>query len=260
MSVLVVNFILFAVKLYVGLSSNSISIYSDGINNLFDSLSAVVGIACFLILSKGRGLSFSSRSEKTEQLLSFVLSAVIVITGVVFLFNSVERLMYPAPVWFTVSYFYIIAATVAVKLFMFVFLKRQSRKAESSVIKIMSLDSLTDFFITLVTLITLYASQKGGFSFDAYAGIVVSILILISGIGNLKGCLSALTGSPDSQTLEKAEAILSDYIKDEAELEFSFITEKRAILRTSALITAQELDELRKRLKKETDFTLYLLK
>ena len=43
------NFILFAVKLYVGLSSNIISIYSDGINNLFDSLSVMVTVICFAV-------------------------------------------------------------------------------------------------------------------------------------------------------------------------------------------------------------------
>ena len=33
------NVALFSVKLYVGLCANSISIYSDAVNNMFDSLS-----------------------------------------------------------------------------------------------------------------------------------------------------------------------------------------------------------------------------
>ena len=39
--VLLINLILFLVKLSVGLSANSISIYSDAINNLFDCIRAV---------------------------------------------------------------------------------------------------------------------------------------------------------------------------------------------------------------------------
>lgn len=259
-SVFAVNFILFAVKLYVGLSSNSISIYSDGINNLFDGISAVAGIICFVILSKGSELSFPSRGEKAEQLLSFVLSAVIAVTGIVFLFNSAERLLYPAPVWFSVSYFYIIAATAAVKLILFICLRRQSKKADSSVIGLMSTDSLTDFFITLVTLITLYASQKGGFSFDAYAGIAVSVLILASGIRSFRESVLKLTGSPDVETVRKTEELLSAYITDKSELEFTFGEENRAVLKTDALISQEELETLRKQLKEETDFMLYLLK
>ena len=37
-----VNLLLFFIKLYIGLRSNSISIYSDAVNNLFDSLSGLV--------------------------------------------------------------------------------------------------------------------------------------------------------------------------------------------------------------------------
>lgn len=259
--ILLLNLILFAVKLYVGLSSNSISIYSDGINNLFDGISAATGILCFVILSKGRDLSFSSRSEKTEQLLTFVLSAVILLAGFIFLFNSAERLMYPAPVWFTVNYFYIILVTAAVKLIMFFVLKAQSKKTESSVIRVMSLDSLMDFFITSVTLITLYASQKGGFSLDAYAGIVISVIILISGVKSFKESLVKLVGFPGKKLREKTEEIISHYgIMKIESIEFSFMQEKSVLVKAENLCDDKELEKLRKELKKETGLSLYLLK
>ncbi len=258
--VLLLNFLLFTVKLYVGLSSNSISIYSDGINNLFDGLSAAAGIISVYILSKSRDLSFSSRSEKTEQLLSFVLSAVILITGFLFCFNSLERLMYPAPVWFTVSYFYIIAVTAAVKLLMFVFLRNSSRKNASPVVKVMSLDSLTDFFITFITLVTMVVSQKGGISLDAYAGILVSILILISGARSFRESLGCLICFPDKSTRQKAEEILCGYTTDTSFIEFSFSAEKKLLLKTDIPITQDEEEKLKQQLKEETDFNLYLLK
>lgn len=260
-SVFILNFILFALKLYVGLSSNSISIYSDGINNFFDGISAVTGIICFMILAKSRDLSFASRSGKTEQLLSFFLSAVILITGFVFLYNSSERLMYPAPMWFTVSYFYMIAATVLVKLGMFFMLKRQSKKTDSGVIKMMALDSLADFFITAVTLITLLVSQKGGFSVDAYAGIAISVIILISGIKSFKEGLVGIIGFPSGETRNKIEKLLSEYgISDEAELEFSFSDEKKVYLKTDKEINEETLENIKNRLSEGTGFTLYLLK
>lgn len=259
--VLFLNFILFAVKLYVGLSSNSISIYSDGINNLFDGVSAATGISCFLILAKGRDLSFASRSEKTEQLLSFALSAVIPVTGFIFLFNSAERLMYPAPVWFTVSYFYIILVTAIVKLMMFFYLKVQSKRCNSPMIKVMSLDSLMDFFITVVTVITLYASQKGGFSLDAYAGIVISVFILISGVKSFKENLVKLIGFPERKLREKTERLISEQgIKEVKSIEFCFSEEKMLLVRVENSLGEKELDELRKKVKKETGFSLYLLK
>ncbi|MBE6772631.1 MAG: cation diffusion facilitator family transporter [Ruminococcaceae bacterium] len=259
--VFLLNFILFAVKLYVGLSSNSISIYSDGINNLFDGISAVTGLVCFFLLSGCRDLSLNPRSEKTEQLFSFVLSAVIVFTGGVFFFNSLERLMYPAPVWFTASYFYIIAATAAVKLLLFFFLRSKSRKNGGSMLRVMSLDSLLDFFITAVTFVTLLVSQRGGASFDAYAGLVISVLILISGVGSFRKSIKAVVGIPPKRIRQKAEEILSEYgITAPSELEFSFSSEESVNLKTSAAISDESLSEIKKRLKEETGISLYLLK
>lgn len=256
---LVVNFLLFAVKLYVGLSSNSISIYSDGINNLLDGSSAAVGLISIYVLNKSRDLSFSPRSGKTEQLLSFILSALIILTGLIFLFNSIERLMYPAPVWFTVSYFCIVAFTAVVKLLLFVFLKRQSRKNESPVIRVMSLDSLTDFFITTVTLVTLWVSQNGGYAFDAVGGIAVSVIILISGVRSFIDNLTGLIGFPEKAVRQKAEEVLAAYVTENSYIEFSFCEGKRLLFKTDASISVEEAKQLKEILKKETDYNLYFL-
>ncbi|MBQ1242943.1 MAG: cation transporter, partial [Clostridia bacterium] len=51
----VCNLLLFGVKLYVGLASGSISIYSDGINNFFDCLSGALTVGVIIALSKVNG-------------------------------------------------------------------------------------------------------------------------------------------------------------------------------------------------------------
>ena len=48
------NVALFSVKLYVGLCANSISIYSDAVNNMFDSLSGLAAFICFAALLRAR--------------------------------------------------------------------------------------------------------------------------------------------------------------------------------------------------------------
>lgn len=257
--ILIVNFLLFAVKLYVGLSSNSISIYSDGINNLFDGASAAAGLISLYILAKSKDLSFRTRSEKTEQLLSFALSVIIFLTGFIFFFNSAERLMYPAPVWFTAGYFYIIALTSAVKLCLFIYLKKQSKKNNSQVIRLMSLDSLTDFFITSVTLVTLWLTQHEGYSFDALGGIFVSILILVSGVRSLRESLMKLICYPEKAVRKKAEEILSGYTAEASYIEYSFSDGKKLLFKTDVAVSLGEAERLKNKIKEETDFDLYFL-
>ena len=68
------NLTLFLIKLYVGLSCNSISIYSDGINNMFDGLSVLLTALCLGFFGKNLLLGTKSTFRKTEELLSLVLN------------------------------------------------------------------------------------------------------------------------------------------------------------------------------------------
>ena len=259
--VLAVNLLLFAVKLYVGLSSNSISIYSDGINNFFDGLSSAASLMFFSLVMKNDGAIFKSAREKGEQLITFILSVVIVATGLVFLYNSAERLMYPTPVWFSMKYFYLLSATALTKLVLFFFLKKKAVETTSEIIKVMSVDSLMDFFITAVTVITLYASHKGSFSFDACTGILISVMILISGVKNLKGNTELLLNFPEKKEREKIEEIIKEYLLAEGtQVDFSLGKQKKLYLKVGEDIKGEKLEKLKERIFEETEYKLYLLK
>lgn len=46
------NFILFLIKLYVGISSNSLAIYCDSVNNLGDTFSCLIALFGFIFMIK----------------------------------------------------------------------------------------------------------------------------------------------------------------------------------------------------------------
>lgn len=256
------NFLLFAVKFYVGLSANSISIYSDGINNLFDSLSGILSLVCFYLAFKNADLSSKSRNEKTEQFLSFVLSVIVVAAGFVFAYNSAERMMYPTPVWFTYKYLWILVATAAVKLLMFVFFRYKHKKLDSEVLKVMSVDSLLDFFITAVTVVTLILSQKGTYSVDAYCGILISVLIIISGIRMTLSSGKKLLNLASKNEREKIQKILFECgaNNENTQLEFSFGDERLVYLKTDDDIEEECLDLIKKQVYEQTGIKLYIVK
>lgn len=256
-----VNILLFAVKLYIGLSSNSISIYSDGINNLFDGLSCVAAVVCFYFADKIKGSFAKFLSCRTQQLLSAVLSFMIFAVGLVFLYNSAERLMYPTPVWFTVNYFRILAATAAVKLMMFIALKKKASALGSEVIKLMSFDSLTDFFITSVTVLTLFISQKGGYSFDAIGGIGISLFVISVAVKGVKKSILTLLNLPEKEKRSKVEKLISQSITNgDFETDFSSADEERIYLKTNYELDEESLEELKKKVYNETGINLYIVK
>ena len=260
-SVLLVNIMLFAVKLYIGLSSNSISIYSDGINNLFDGFSCVGAILCFYFAKNTDKIFSEALSAKAEQLITFGISCTVFAVGFVFLYNSAERLMYPAPVWFSVKYFILLSVTAAVKLVLYFVLKKQAVKRSSSIIKIMSADSLADFFVTSVSVLTLFVSQKGGFSIDAVGGIAISIFILASSVKSLKEGILNLVALPEKQARELLKQLVVQELAEEtAELEFSFTREKRVYLKTESKFSPEGLEAFKEKVYNETGLKLYIIK
>ena len=58
------NLLLFGVKLYVGLAANSITVFSDAVNNLFDALSGGVSFAGLFAISRMADPSAAFRSER----------------------------------------------------------------------------------------------------------------------------------------------------------------------------------------------------
>ncbi len=177
-----VNLALFIIKLYIGLRTNSISIYSDAVNNMFDSLIGLITfISMFILIKKNDSLSVLT-VLKSEQLFSFIMAVMVLIAGLYFGYSSLERFMYPAPIWFTMLYAGVLAATDIVKIILFFVYGKLYNKNNSPVIRVMKYDCILDFFITLMTIVSLIVSNYGSFSFDALFGLIISIIIVVSAV------------------------------------------------------------------------------
>ena len=218
------NLILFGVKLYIGLKSNSISIFSDAINNLFDSLSGVITlISLYLLLSNDDNFS-KGYFEKGEQLFSFLMSLIIVLAGFYFAYNSIERFMYPTPVWFITIYAVVLAGTALAKIIMYFIYNSFSKKSNSPVIKVMKTDCILDFCITLITIVTLIVSQYGSYSFDALFGLIISLIIIISAFKMLFSSGKSLINYVSYEDRVKLKEIIEKYKSDIEISEINFYT------------------------------------
>lgn len=256
------NFILFALKLYVGLSSNIISIYSDGVNNLFDSLSGMVSVICFIYAAKSDGIGKKAFMSKTEQLLTLGLSVIVAASGVVFLYNSLERLMYPTPMWFTMSFLWMLSGTAICKLGMLFLFKRQHRKTGSQVLRMMALDCRLDFFVNLVTIITLIMSKLEFYAFDAFCGIAISVIITASGVKMLLGCVRQLVNLPEGDERQEFISLLLQFgiDRENCEVDFHFTDEKKAYIKTSVFLGDNEKESLEKQALEKTGINIYFIK
>lgn len=206
----------------MGLSCNSISTYSDGINNMFDGLSVLMTALCLGFLGKRLLAGSESIVKRTEELLSLVLGTLVFISGAYFAYTSLERLIYPTPIWFSMKYLYLLAGTALFKLVMFLVYRSANKRLDSQVLKIMSFDCILDFFITAVSLVSLWVSAKGSFSLDAFCGLFISTVIIISAVKTLLEFLRKITGYVPTEKRERLGEFLADGGIDPTQIDVFF--------------------------------------
>lgn len=254
------NFLLFITKLYIGLSVNSISIYSDAVNNLLDSLSGLISFICFMLLLKSASLSSKSLIKKCEDLLSFIVSVIVGITGFAFAYSSVERLMYPTPVWYRTKYLYLLIVTAVIKLILHFVFRALYKKSQSSLLKVIAFDSLLDFFITAVTVMSLLVSSYGSYSIDAFCGIGISLVIMVSAVKMIVSSVVALIGYVPQEKRESVENMLCCFYGKEnvKGITFFFGGEKNEALAEISSRT-DKTNEALSQIKNETGITVHII-
>lgn len=249
---------MFFAKLYIGLGANSIAIYSDGVNNLFDSLSGLISLLFLSFLASSMDASSKSYISKAEDLLTFIMSVIIGFTGFYFAYSSLERFMYPTSVSYRTSYLYILIATALAKLAMYGVFRYLYSKSKSDILKVMSADCILDFCITSVTVMTLLISTYGSYAADALCGMVISIVVTVSAVKMIIANICKLIGYIKKDTREAFLGVLFETIDRDAVENISYsLTDGK----TEAFVYSAEYpsEEKLNELSKKTGITVYII-
>lgn len=207
--IILINFILFLTKLYAGLYTGSICIYTDAVNNLMDCLTCIIAVIGFFILSKTKNEKYPFGYGRVQDFVSLIMSAVVIVAGFSFAYSAIERLLYPMPVAFTGSYAILLSATAFVKLGIAFFLHRFIKKNPSPILADMRLDSILDFFITTGTVISFTVAEYLGFALDGLMGVIVSVVIIISGVKILIPSFKVFLGRREDELCDCAAEFIS---------------------------------------------------
>ena len=201
------NLFLFAFKLLAGLVTASIAITADALNNLTDAASSVVTLIGFRLAGQEADEEHPFGHGRMEYLAGLVVSLLILLVGVELAKTSFDKILHPEPVDFSVLSAVILAAAVAVKLWMFFFNRRLSGRIGSAALAATAADSLSDAVATGVLLLGLLAGHFFQLPLDGWLGLGVACFILRAGWGAAKDTVDPLLGqSPDPQLVKDIEA------------------------------------------------------
>lgn len=201
------NVLLFAGKFFAGLLSGSIAITADAFNNLSDAGSSFVTLLGFHLAGQKADAGHPFGHGRIEYLSGLVVSVLILLMGVELGKSSVGKILHPEAVDSSPLVVAILCASIAVKLYMFLYNRRLGRKLGSTAMEATALDSRSDSAATSAVLIATLVGYFTDWMIDGWCGLLVTAFILWSGISAAKETLDPLLGTPP--TAELVERIRS---------------------------------------------------
>lgn len=185
------NLSLFLIKLYVSISTNSLTVYCDAVNSMGDILSCFIALLGFAFAIKAS----EKKSGRIQALCSFVIGIIIAVAGAYCAYSGLERFMYPLPVYYSVNYAALICVTAAVKIVMGFVYFMSNKKNPSPVLRALILDCILDFILTAVAITGFYLVQKINYAIDGVIGIAMGAVIFAAAV---------------KETFKQAKALVND--------------------------------------------------
>lgn len=203
------NVLLFVGKFVAGSIVSSIAVTADAFNNLSDAGSSLITLFGFRLAGKRPHSDHPFGHGRIEYVAGLIVSLLIILMGVTLARESLNKMLHPQDVTFSLLSAGILAASILVKLYMFSYNRALSKKLNSSTLKATATDSLSDAFATLAVLISMIISHLTGLRIDGYAGILVALMILWGGFGAARDTISPLLGTaPDPEFVKKIQSIV----------------------------------------------------
>lgn len=203
---ILLNLLLSAGKLCAGVLSASISITADAFNNLSDAGSSVVTLVGFKLAGQKADDGHPFGHGRLEYLTGLLVSLVILLVGLELGKSSIEKILHPEPVSFSVVSVIILAISILVKLWICLFNRRLGRRIGSAAMAATAADSLSDVAATSAVLAGTLVGRMTGLAIDGWVGALVAVFILRAGWGAAKDTINPLLGqNPDPELVRNIQ-------------------------------------------------------
>lgn len=209
---LIVNLGLSAMKFVAGAVTSSIAIQADAVNNLTDAISSLTTLIGFKISGRYADKEHPFGHGRMEYISGFFVSVLIAAVGLEFFKTSVERIINPSPVYFSLFPFIVLIITIIVKLAMGLYYLTVSKRINSLAVRASAFDSFSDSIVTGITVISFLISRYTDMPIDGIGGVIVAAVIIAGAIKLIRELLNPLLGcSPKESTVDCITSLLTSY-------------------------------------------------
>ncbi|MBE6990143.1 MAG: cation transporter [Ruminococcaceae bacterium] len=188
------NLVLVAFKAAVGLISGSIAVILDAVNNLSDALSSVITIVGTKLAGRAADAKHPYGYGRIENISSVTIAVIVLLAGLTSFRESLDKALHPEEANYTAVSLVIIAAAVVVKLLLGRYVKGQGQRLNSDALIASGSDALFDAAISVSTLVAAAVSLLWHVSIEGWLGLVISVVIVKSGVEILMESLGSIIG------------------------------------------------------------------
>ena len=176
------NVFLLVIKFIVGFLSKSQAMIADAANSAGDIFASLMSSIGSKIASSPKDDTHNFGHGKAEFIFSLFIGLSMIVVALKLVYDSVVSLLNPAEVAYPYLLIIVCIITIAVKISLFIYTNFLSKRTNSILIISLKKDHRNDSMVTSCTLISVILNIYGIYWFDGVVGIVISILICISGI------------------------------------------------------------------------------
>jgi cation diffusion facilitator family transporter len=198
------NLFVVALKLSVGILTGAFSVIADAMNNLSDAASAVVTLIGFKLAEKPADKDHPYGHARYEYLSGLAVAAMILLIGFELLKTSVDKIIHPVPIAYTIPLYVVLVVSVLIKFWMYLFNKKLGRTISSSTLLATAIDSRNDAITTSAILLSAIVAAFTGLAVDGYVSFALSVFIMYSGVQMGRQTISPLLGESASPELRQA--------------------------------------------------------
>ncbi len=198
---LIINFVLFIIKIIIGLYIRSISLITDAFHSLSDCLSSIVLIIGFYYSSKPPDEEHPFGHAKVENVSSLIIAILLFIISFEFAKDSIIRIFKPEKIIFSIPCIVIIFITLILKEFLSKYSFSLGKKLNSVAIETDAHHHKTDVYATLLVIISIILSKFGLQRIDGIIGLIISLYIGYIAFEMAKKSINPLLGEKPSEEL-----------------------------------------------------------
>lgn len=206
------NLFLLIIKAIIGFITNSQAMIADAFNSAGDIFSSFMTFIGNHVASKPSDDDHNLGHGKAEYIYSMLISIVMILMGIIVFKNSFMSIFNHDKYIFSIWLVIVCIITILIKLLLFIFTDKLSKKYNNLLIKANSKDHRNDCFITFGNLISALLTLYDVYWFDGIIGSFISIWMIITAVKIFKESYDVLMDkSISNDTKEKVYEIINSH-------------------------------------------------